>query len=83
MNRVWDYERRLTDPEACATCTTSIHNSKEGADQWSLYKHLYYLTKIEQLKSLKPHPDDLFYQCKPCSRTHLVRDMERVPLILG
>ena len=47
-----------------------------------MYKHLHYSSIKERLDKLRENPDYIFYQCKPCGRTHLISDGERISLII-
>ena len=63
-------------------CTPSKYNRYDGADEWVTYKHKHYSTLHDRICWYESHEAGPLYQCKPCKKLHLIRDAERVPLIV-
>ena len=79
--QVWDSERRMKE-NGCKVCTTSRHSRQDGDDEWITYSHKHYSTLHERIKWYESYEMGPLYSCKPCKKMHLVRDGERVALIL-
>ena len=47
------------------------------------YNHCHYSTLQEHVGTLKNMPERCWYRCVPCKKTHMIRDGERIVLILS
>ena len=79
--QVWDSERRMKE-NGCKVCTTSKYSQPDGADEWITYNHKHYSSLHDRINWYENNDTGPMYKCTPCKKMHLVRDAERVPIIV-